>query len=311
LEIRRLGSLVPELRGGKFDDIKSRGFKIIFELENKGDRDIKDVQISLVPLRTTGGKPVSEPGECEQKCSDLTISPGEIRQFIGNYTITGTADDVESGEYLTYGIVVNYSFSANATLDVEVIDKETWERMRRAGQFVSRGVLSTFTGGPVELAIGVGTQPIRDDIGDIPITISLRNVGPGFVGEIKDVKISWAPDFAEGEKTSCDLTELTSLATGVVGKEKALIDYCMVKVKEIGVPTKTYYINAYLSYVYIQSEDSVIGVWYGECAPRNQCIEGMYKYCNENYEIVCKPECCPECPPGESQACQDGKCVCV
>jgi hypothetical protein len=241
------------------------------------------------------------------------MSPGEVRQFIGNYTITGTVAEIKSGEYLTYRVEVNYSFSANATLDVEVISKEAWEEMRRAGKLVYRDVQAKYTGGPVELGLGVGTQPIRDDIGDLPITISLRNIWTGKVGKLEYAEIKWDPNFTKGEKTSCNLTELTSLATGKIVSEKHLIDYCMVFVEEIEAWTKTYYVNAYVNYIYTQSAKETIGVWYvRQCTQKKKCIEGKFRYCNENYEIVCHPDCCPSCPVNQRPFCQaNGECGCI
>lgn len=247
--------------------------KAMIEIENKGERIAKNITIELLIPKSGEIRKVGKPKgiKCgEEKTSGKNVSctidklyPGEIRQIMATYKITGE-EGIKPGDYVEFGARASYSYSVNATLDVEVWDSGYYERMAMKKAVSPHYVTSKDTGGVVGLGISAHLkQPVRDDIGEVPVFIALQNRGNGYVPKGGIVKaqvdvdglgnITKEDEISEDKICSSEKEFKRLEAYLPIKEDKSAKDVCMVKLVDIPGPNvtkRTFGINGFAKYKY-------------------------------------------------------------
>ncbi|MBI5355650.1 MAG: hypothetical protein HZB68_04315 [Candidatus Aenigmarchaeota archaeon] len=203
------------------------------------------------------------------------MTPEESRNHIIIYHIKGK---IPPGQYVTYTANVSYTFNASAALDIEVMNDQYMRQQAKDKPIPYRKVPSSYTGGPVEVAISTNEQPVKGGT-TTPLILSVDNRAEGEIKAIKSAKLIVPSEFASiGNNTTTgnvqiDVTnELNSILKIPKRSESTLPPLAtrIVKAKNPVENTRTFGLNAEVSYVYLISRKGSIQVLY-QCAADSDC----------------------------------------
>jgi len=184
LEITRLDASSPTIPADE-------EFRITAVIENEGKSDTRDVKISY---------------ECNKWCNAdaVTVTP-EVYKEEGETLEPGRTDVIRMSGFVGIGledyraeshtakveISLNYSYSTNASLLVEVASEKEIETREYAGGEVYHNVLAIDKGTPARLSLNVGPQPLHAmEEADVLISVSNgRNDGKVILEEGKKIII--------------------------------------------------------------------------------------------------------------------------
>lgn len=223
-------------------------------------------------------------GDCAQAIENGTtvcvypdgdyMTPEESRNHIIIYHIKGK---IPPGQYVTYTANVSYTFNASAALDIEVMNEQYMRQLAKDKPIVYRKVSSSYTGGPVEVAISTNEQPIKGG-STTPLILSVENRAEGEVKAIANAKLIVPSAFGNfGNNTTgnyiVDLTnELDKQLNIPKSSDSTLPPLAtrVVKTKNPAENTRTFGLNAEVSYTYLISRKGTIQVLY-QCAADSDC----------------------------------------
>lgn len=288
-----------------------QNFPVSLVVENKGSKLAKNIKVDPDPPEYSHGTAAGETAGsveimCEEgfegTCGIDKLWPEGLREFVLNYTVgEGDGGYLQRGNYITMAANIQYKYNVSGKVELEVLNKDYYNKLARSDNLNKRELTTQDTGGPVRLGVALmkNKMPIRDDIPGLPIMLYLENQGPGVIGKIESAYIDisdlseeegktiycTAGDVSKGDKQK-DLKGLEDYMIGIekeggkiVKQGEKLKAYCFAKVPDIDVDQKTYQLRGMVQYKYYDDEEYQMEVDFGALF-KCECIndEGAKKY---------------------------------
>ncbi|MFQ6009708.1 MAG: MFS transporter [Candidatus Aenigmatarchaeota archaeon] len=261
------------------EDIKMMQFKC--GRSPKYDRWSDDISSCACHERDTYAYVVDATCKAEDACkgkSRFDITTGETYDC-------GTDGDncwivyKKAGWFVKVPFVYEFDYTVNASLDVEVMNKELFIRkllnkeFRSAWQDPKIGLKSIYSGGPLQLSIHTIRQPLRDDESTLA-SVGVSNTGTGVV--LKDgakitLRIPKSPGITMVEKPTkvsatrmegCDWSERTDevvleceLGSDLNPESEALYTFSYKFKLDANIPVKDLLYTASADYTYERRDD--------------------------------------------------------
>jgi len=286
-------------------------FFVLATIENKGNEEIKNIHVGVVEpvyTHTSEGVRRGDPagnasmtcpdtGETGKECVIDKLIPGEVKQFMIEYTLK---EELIGGNYISYGINLTYDFNVKGQLRVLVYDSDYMDKLSKNKKLSFSEQITEDTGGPVRLGLAVmkNKMPIRDNLKGVPVMLYLENQLQGTVMKINKAVVDVSD--LEGNETYCTLgeggkklTEVTKETT-IEPQEYAKF-ICISQIPDIGVEQKTFTVRGDVEYTYLLNETGELQIDFGSyvlcrcCNEEDKCVDLQLYNCD-----VCSASICPE-----------------
>ena len=153
---------------------------LYLEIENVGGTTAKDVNATILGASWVDNVPTKDFGNLSPP--DLTVSPpvpGDFKTWTTTLSaFTNVPQGVETKVTLTAR--VEYGYSSNGAVHVDVLSKDEYKRRIQKGETIPTAPTVENSAGPIHIDIDPrGLPPILDKKENISVLILLKNVGSG------------------------------------------------------------------------------------------------------------------------------------
>lgn len=273
--------------------MSQQAFPVSLVVENKGGELAKNIKVDPEPPEYSSGTAAGETagsvviryGENTTPTSKIDkLWPGGLREFVLNYTV-GEGEYLQRGNYITMPAKIRYKYNVSGKVELEVLNKDYYNKLARSDNLNKRELTTQDTGGPVRLGVALmkNKMPIKDNTPGLPIMLYLENQGPGVIGKVESAYIDisdlseeegktiycTAGDVSKGDKQE-NLQGLEGYMKGtdetggkILKQGEKLKAYCFADVPNINVDQKTYQLRGEVQYQYYDEEEYEMEVDFG------------------------------------------------
>ncbi len=238
--------------------------RIVIPMQNKGERDgfLREILVYGNASRDCKGGCVQKIDDiacqdCAGSISGERIIPRDSRQVVATFN----APCNKNQKTYPFNASLEYAYSIDASLPVDVMNKNEYESKLRVGEF-RQAVQMTSTGGPVYASItfgGGGLQPIKSET-NMMVSIRLTNNQKGrFMLDSATINL---PQEGSGaivcKLADKDVTLPVISGDGRWYKDSDMIIQCTIQIPKVEEQTKRYVATITANYFYQVSKSGEV-----------------------------------------------------